>query len=264
MNYGSNSKKESIFENSKDDDIQAFINKKKPDALSLDSVMTKEEKSARHKEAHEESGKTEGISWVVIGLCVVVIILIMIIIYYVMNYTMSPGKPPTLIPEDIVKPSIGEHMGNMMGFRQKSQPHPQHIRQLSDPSQQGNNQKELQEMQEVLGKLETIQEVEEPVETKTPTPQRTQQPVQIQPQQQQPQQPQQQQPQQQQISQVKVQPETVVTAVTKTVQFTNSDTSVLDNDIENNLKEMLGGNDSEDEDNIDSLMESKFMEQSEE
>lgn len=87
-----------ILENSADSDIQKFVNKKKTDALELESTPTREEKNVT-----PSSPKVEGFSWVVIGLAVVIIILIIIVIYYVLKYNEVSNSD--IIPSSVVKPS---------------------------------------------------------------------------------------------------------------------------------------------------------------
>ena len=74
----------SIFANSKDMDIQEFINKKKIDARTLDGPITKEEiaSKASNNLPNNSTKSDEGSSWIIIILAIIVIVLILIIIYY--------------------------------------------------------------------------------------------------------------------------------------------------------------------------------------
>lgn len=89
-----------LFYDNKDPDIQKYITKRKTDALELDSVATKEEKSSK-----ENYKPDTGFSWVIIALTVVIVILIMIIVYYVLKYN-EISQNAVVIPANAVKPSV--------------------------------------------------------------------------------------------------------------------------------------------------------------
>lgn len=97
-----------LLDDSKDPDIQRFINKKKTDALELESLPTNEEKQSKESKEREKSTdppkKEGGFSWVIIALAVVIIILIIIVIYYVLKYN-EVANGTDLIPASVVKPS---------------------------------------------------------------------------------------------------------------------------------------------------------------
>lgn len=99
---GGGSHNKNMFEGSSDPDVQRVINKKKSDALEIDSAPTKEEKLMTDKIIKQ----APGYSWVVIGLAVVIIILIMIIIYYVLKYN-EVSQHAVIIPASVVKPGGG-------------------------------------------------------------------------------------------------------------------------------------------------------------
>jgi uncharacterized integral membrane protein len=128
-NINNHSRESSLFANSKDADIQQFINKKQSNALLFDSPPTKEElvskgireTRTREKERSKQSSdnananannrsdtddgpKNEGGSWVIITLAIIIIILIIIIVYYVINYNKLT-LPVKLVPASVVKPS---------------------------------------------------------------------------------------------------------------------------------------------------------------
>lgn len=163
-----------IFANNKDSDIQQFINNKKMNALSIDSPKTKEEirvsRKEQQKSAQDNASKNEsddskskldgstpvGVSWVIIGLAVVIIILILIIVYYVVNHN-NIASPAPLIPESIMKPTAAKAK----------------ITSVEDNVATSDNQvvKPItvtkNELDAVLNRLQTIPEVEEPVESVT-------------------------------------------------------------------------------------------------
>lgn len=122
-------KEASIFADSTDPDILQFI-KRTPNALSLDSVPTKEERISKgvgelrekeksqkveqnstEKKIQEEEIKTKSSGWIIIVLAVIVIILILIIVYYVLNYN-NIITPAAIIQDNVVKPSSFQNIMN--------------------------------------------------------------------------------------------------------------------------------------------------------
>lgn len=172
-------KDKSIFANNKDADIQQFINNKKMNALSIDSPKTKEEILVSRKEQkkftevpknesdnNDSKDKTDGktpvgVSWVIIGLAVVILILILIIVYYVINHNNITSHAP-IIPESVMKPTPvksqtpNTEITNVMENETSVKP-------LVKPPAVTKN-----ELDSVLNRLQTIEEVDESDEVDTP------------------------------------------------------------------------------------------------
>lgn len=85
-------KQKGIFDDSKDPDIQKYINKPKVDILELKTNPTKEEEDAKKE---NESNNT----WILVALIVVVVVLIIIIVYFV----LKNHKTSDPVPHHIVK-----------------------------------------------------------------------------------------------------------------------------------------------------------------
>jgi flagellar basal body-associated protein FliL len=170
-----------IFANSKDSDVQQFINKKKIDAFSSESPSTKEEqrdqrdKKDKTDKKSEDAKKNEGSSWIIIILAIIVIILILIIVYYVINYNnLSVGQ---IIPESVVKPTITGPAVNPISYASPSQINP--TSQINPPSHappsQNNAPKKprnyveptKKDLDAALSKLSVIEELGEESEDKS-------------------------------------------------------------------------------------------------
>lgn len=140
--------KSGLLDDSRDPDIQKFINKKKTDTLELESLPTKEEKYSKESEKNVPK-KEQGYSWVVIGLAVVIIILIIIVVYYVLKYNeVSNGSD--LIPNNIIKPS--SILNNVFGTVTNPTTQPEKVL-IQEPTKK--------DLDSVLNRLATIKEVDE-------------------------------------------------------------------------------------------------------
>jgi hypothetical protein len=167
--------KPTIFANSKDPDVQQFINSsKKVNALEMASQKTKEEiiqakkdNANSSKSGTDSKDESKWSSWVIIGLALVVIILILIIIYYVFNYNKLT-VPQNFIPEHIIKPSGSSHAPKIQThYNNPNQINPLNIVEISEPPSNFQNSphsssKPKQEYADVLQRLATIDEVSEP------------------------------------------------------------------------------------------------------
>lgn len=107
--------KSGLLDDSRDPDIQKFVNKKKTDTLEFESTPTKEEKQSKESEKNAPPKEEKGYSWVVIGLAIVIIILIVIVIYYVLKYN-EVSHAGDLIPNSVVKPTNSSILGSMFGI----------------------------------------------------------------------------------------------------------------------------------------------------
>lgn len=104
-----------IFNSTMDPDVKRVISKN--DSIDNESQVTKEERITKgvknirdaekksKEENAEEPPKNQWSSWIIISLAVIIIVLIIIIIYYVIQYNTTL-LDKTIIPENIVRPSV--------------------------------------------------------------------------------------------------------------------------------------------------------------
>jgi hypothetical protein len=95
----------SSLENSTDTEVQQVLGKKKIDTRTIKNAEpTEEEKKSNELSNDPPKTPVSGNTWVILGLAIVILILIMIIIYYVLNYN-AKLTTAALIPPNIVRPS---------------------------------------------------------------------------------------------------------------------------------------------------------------